>query len=190
VVRKAFSKMYDYSEIEPKVESWNDFSSCHTKSILSNVSNKTDLWKRGSKSFDFANSVNTFGALKESVQDTTEQSTISPLNTANLKKLNRQKRCISFDTSLTRTFNTFGQSSIEVVNLNTNKRTNWKSKGNRSFDSSSSSLIPYGKTSAERAKESMELATQFSNKTFLQQVRIGSKIAMNDFRKSLQTNDK
>jgi len=138
------------------------------------------------------NSINSFSTLKESVQDKGPEQTIAPLTAANLRKLNRQKQYISFDSSIIQTFNTFGPSSIELVNLNTkaNKKAHWMSKGSKSFDSASTSFNLSGKTSSERAKESLKLASQFRNKTFLQQVKIGSKIAMDDFRKSLQTDGK
>lgn len=44
-----------------------------------------------------------------------------------------------------------------------------------------------GKTSEERARDSYELATQFKSKSWLKQVRIGSQIALNDFRRSLNS---
>lgn len=52
----------------------------------------------------------------------------------------------------------------------------------RTFDTSYG-----GKTSEERARDSYELATQFKSKSWLKQVRIGSQIALNDFRRSLNS---
>lgn len=186
------SRISDYSDIEAKVESWNDFAQMKKSPLQTNQSVRQTNWRLNtSKSFDTSGnhteSNSSFGVIKPLVSSE-EKDLVSPMNNFNKKRLSRQKHNISFDTSISQSFNTFGKSSIEFKELNAvkAKRTDWK-KGSKSFDSSliDQSLISgYNKSSVERAKESLALAYQFKNKTWLQQVRIGSKIAMNDFKKS------
>ena len=79
--------------------------------------------------------------------------------------------------------------SFAFNNKNTNfsKRSDWTRGSRQSSVDSTMTHYPFVKSSRERARESFEIASRFKSKTWLQQVRIGSQIALNDFRKSLQS---
>ena len=159
------------------------------KQISRSITNQNSLQKQGSlASEETITPLHSFGKRKEFFKqhslnnsslnwnENQKQQTFDRLSTLNSESLISKK---SHRDQLNH------QSSLEFAGAGTNRLKtpllNRRAMG-KTFD-----LTYGGKSSEERARESYELATQFKSKSWLKQVRIGSQIALMDFRRSLNS---